>query len=106
MNVCVTSEGDKLSSSVDPRFGRSRYFIIVDTEYMQFEAIQNPNVDAAGGAGIQSAQLVAEKGVKRFLNTIIGEENACRVKPIQESYLELLLSKNIADETTTPEKRI
>jgi len=62
MKVCVSSQGSALDNQVDPRFGRCAFFIYVDTESLEFEAIQNPNIAAMGGAGVQSAQLVAEKG--------------------------------------------
>ena len=72
MKICVTSQGDNLNSQVNPRFGRCQYFIIADAETLEFEVIQNPNVDAMGGAGIQSGQLVASKGVKTVLTGNVG----------------------------------
>ena len=72
MKVCVASEGNNLDSEVDPRFGRCQYFIIVDTDTLAFEAVQNPNIDSMGGAGIQSGQLIAEKQVKAVLTGNVG----------------------------------
>ena len=72
MKICVTSQGNALDSGVDPRFGRCQYFIIVDTETLKFEAVKNPNIDTTGGAGIQSGQLMAGKGVKAVLTGNIG----------------------------------
>ena len=72
MRICLTSQGDNLNSGVDPRFGRCQYFIIADTATLEFEAIKNPNLDAMGGAGIQSGQLVASKGVKTVLTGNVG----------------------------------
>ena len=72
MKICVTSQGDKLDSQVDPRFGRCQYFIIVDTDTSELEAIQNPNIDSMGGAGIQSGQLVAGKQVKAVITGNVG----------------------------------
>ena len=72
MKICVTSQGDNLDSQVDPRFGRCQYFVFVDTETLEFEAIQNPNIGATGGAGIQSGQFVVSKGVKVVLTGNVG----------------------------------
>jgi predicted Fe-Mo cluster-binding NifX family protein len=72
MKICITSEGKTLDSRVDPRFGRCQYFIIVETDTLEFEAIQNPNIEAMGGAGIQSAQLVASKKVCAVLTGNVG----------------------------------
>ena len=70
--ICITSQGDTLDSQVDPRFGRCQYFIIVDTDTLKFEAIKNPNIEAMGGAGIQSGQFVAAKQVKAVLTGNVG----------------------------------
>jgi predicted Fe-Mo cluster-binding NifX family protein len=45
MKICVTSQGDNLDAQVDPRFGRCKYFIIVNTDTLEFEAVKNPNCD-------------------------------------------------------------
>jgi len=72
MNICVTAEGKNLDSKVDPRFGRCQHFIIVDPDTLEFEAIENPNIESMGGAGIQSAQLVASKQVKAVVTGNVG----------------------------------
>ena len=61
MKICVTSQGKDLAAQVDPRFGRCQYFMVVDMDSLVFEAIANPNIEAMGGAGVQSGQLVAAK---------------------------------------------
>jgi len=72
MKICITSEGATLDSRIDPRFGRCRYFMIVDTDTMAFEAIDNANIQASGGAGIQSGQLMASYQVKAVLTGNVG----------------------------------
>jgi len=72
VKICVTAQGDNLDSQVDPRFGRCQYFIIVETDTLKFEAVQNPNIEAMGGAGIQSGQFVAEKQVKAVITGNVG----------------------------------
>ena len=72
MKIAVTASTRELSSPVDPRFGRCAYFLFVDSETMQFEAVENTNVAAASGAGIQSAQLVANQGANVLLTGSCG----------------------------------
>jgi len=61
MKIAVSATAPHLNAALDPRFGRCQYFLIVDSESMEFEAIENPAITAPGGAGIQAAQLIAEK---------------------------------------------
>jgi len=72
MKVAITATEPSLDAKVDPRFGRCAYFLIVDPESSQFEALENPNVALGGGAGIQSAQLLAEKGAQAVLTGNCG----------------------------------
>lgn len=73
MKLCITSQGTELSSPVDERFGRARYFIIYDDETNQFEVIDNEqNVNAAGGAGVQAATTVADAGCQWVISGHMG----------------------------------
>jgi predicted Fe-Mo cluster-binding NifX family protein len=73
MKVAVTSQGPELSSQVDPRFGRARYFVVVDTDSSEFTAHDNAkNMDAVQGAGIQAARTVVELGVAAVVTGHVG----------------------------------
>jgi len=72
MKIAVTATGPDLDAEVDPRFGRCAHFILFDTDTDEFEAVANDNMSAAGGAGIQSAQLVADKGAEVVLTGNCG----------------------------------
>ena len=72
MRIAVTSTGNSLDSAVDPRFGRCPYFLFVETDDLSFEAVENPNLALGGGAGIQSAQLLADRGVTQVLTGNCG----------------------------------
>jgi predicted Fe-Mo cluster-binding NifX family protein len=72
MKIAVTSTGPTLDDSVEMRFGRCAYFLIVDPDTLEFEPIQNPNIDLGGGAGIQSAQIMADKDVSIVLTGNCG----------------------------------
>jgi len=72
MNIAVTSTGPTLDDTVEARFGRCAYFLIIDMDTMRCEPIENPNIALGGGAGIQSAQLMSEKGVTTVLTGNCG----------------------------------
>ena len=72
MKVAVTAEGPTLDATVDPRFGRCAYYLLVDTDTMDFEAIENPHLALGGGAGIQAACLIAETGARFVLTRHCG----------------------------------
>ena len=72
MKVAVSASGRDLESPIDPRFGRCAAFLIVETDDMGFEAFDNENASLGGGAGIQSAQLVASKGARAVITGNCG----------------------------------
>jgi len=72
MKIGITSTGEDLNAEIDQRFGRCRYFLLVDIETMEFEVVSNENAMASGGAGIQAAQTIANKGVEAILTGNVG----------------------------------
>jgi len=73
MKVIVTSQGRELSSPVDSRFGRAKYFVVVDTETGEFSASDNSqNLNAAQGAGIQAGKNVVDLGAKAVITGHVG----------------------------------
>ena len=72
MKIAITANGSTLDADIDPRFGRCQYFIIVDPETMQFEALENSGAMSGGGAGISTAQMIVGKGVDAVLTGNCG----------------------------------
>ncbi|MBW2195350.1 MAG: NifB/NifX family molybdenum-iron cluster-binding protein [Deltaproteobacteria bacterium] len=73
MKIAVTSAGAGLDAQVDPRFGRAPYILIVDSDTLDFEVIDNKeNVNALKGAGIQTATMVSNKGAEVLLTGFCG----------------------------------
>lgn len=73
MKIAVTSKGVLLDSEVDPRFGRAPYILIVDTDTLAFEVVNNSdNVNAFKGAGIGAATMVSDKGAKVLMTGYCG----------------------------------
>jgi len=71
MKICITSQGDTLEAKVDPRFGRCQYFLYIDTQTDQCEAVENPFKEG-GGAGIQVGQVMADSKVAVVLTGNVG----------------------------------
>jgi predicted Fe-Mo cluster-binding NifX family protein len=55
MKLALPSSGIDLNSKIDSQFGRASYFILVDTETMNFEALENSFKSAPQAAGIKVA---------------------------------------------------
>lgn len=72
MKIGVPSTGRDLDSAVDQRLGRCPYFLIVDSDNMEYEVISNESAAAAGGAGVQTAQTLARAGVDIVISSNAG----------------------------------
>ena len=73
MKIAVTSTGSEISSNMDPRFGRAKFFIVVDTESGEVVPHDNAvNLNAAQGAGIQAAQAAVRLGALAVVSGNVG----------------------------------
>jgi predicted Fe-Mo cluster-binding NifX family protein len=72
VKMCVSATSGSLDAQVDSRFGRCPYFVIVDSETMEFNSIVNDSSGAAHGAGIQAAQTVVNIGAKVVITGNVG----------------------------------
>ncbi len=73
MEIAVASTGTVMASELDPRFGRARYFLIVDTDTDELLVVDNKEgVEASGGAGVRSAGIVADHGVEWVITGNVG----------------------------------
>ena len=73
MKIAITAQGRELSSEIDPRFGRAKWLIVVNTDTGEFEAHDNSvNLNAVQGAGIQTAQNIANLGVEAVITSNVG----------------------------------
>lgn len=70
--ICIPAQGKDLDAEVDSNFGRAPYYLMVDPSTLDFEVVENPHKDAAHGAGIQAAQLVAGRNVNTVLTGNCG----------------------------------
>ena len=101
MKVAITAQGANLEALVDPRFGRASYILIVDTESMDFEVLDNSaNASAFKGAGIQAATMIHQRGAETLLTGYCGPKafqtlQAAGVRVVND------VSGNVADALET-----
>lgn len=76
MKIAIPSEGKKLDSAVCQSFGRTSYFILVDTDTQNFTVLDNEATAAQGGAGIKAAQTIVDSGAKAVVTFHCGENAA------------------------------
>jgi len=90
MKIAVSSSGRDLSSQVDPRFARAAYFLIVDTETMEIQVVDNSQtMGLSHGAGPQAVQQIADYKPKALLTGNCGP-NAFRT--LQAAGIEVVIN--------------
>jgi predicted Fe-Mo cluster-binding NifX family protein len=73
MKIAISSTGKKMSDSIDPRFGRCNYFLVVDSVSNELNVLNNDdNASRSGGAGIQAAELVSSNNVDQVITGHCG----------------------------------
>ena len=72
MRVVVSSDGAGLDSTCNETLGRCPFFLFVETETMELEAVPNPAVEAPSGAGVRAAELVTGAGVRAVVTGRVG----------------------------------
>lgn len=73
MRIAVTAREGSVDSQVDQKLGRARYLMVIDTETGSVDIHDNNvNLNTAQGAGIQTAQNIAQLGVEAVLTGHVG----------------------------------
>ena len=73
MKLAITSQGEGLESSIDPRFGRAKTFVLVEPETGAVKTVDNAvNLHAMQGAGIQAAKQIVDLGAKALITGHVG----------------------------------
>ena len=72
MKIVLTAIAPGIEAPIDPRFGRSAYLLLVDTESLQWEAHPNPGAGASGGAGTLAAQFVVNNHASSVVSGDFG----------------------------------
>jgi predicted Fe-Mo cluster-binding NifX family protein len=72
MKIILTTTSSSIDAEVDARFGRGAFFIVVDSDTLEWQAHPNPGVGASGGAGTLAAQFVSSLKVEAVISGDFG----------------------------------
>jgi len=73
MKIAIPSPGSTLSAPMSLRFSRCAFFLLVDTDSGQTEALANPALGLVADAGIQAARFVIEHNAEAVIAVMIGQ---------------------------------
>lgn len=72
MKIAVGATGRDIESNIDATFGRSPFFLIVDTKTKDVKALVNTTRDRPDKVGVTVGQIVANEGIDAVIITDIG----------------------------------
>lgn len=72
MKLAIALKENDYNSSVDERFGRAPFFIIIDSNTKEFEIIENEAKDEATGAGLKTVKNLLKYEIDSIIAGEIG----------------------------------
>ncbi|MEA1887000.1 MAG: NifB/NifX family molybdenum-iron cluster-binding protein [Bacteroidota bacterium] len=77
MKIAFTATGSKWNSRIDPRFGRTDYLLVYDTEKDELESYDNRDIrNETHGAGPKTAKLIYDTAADILITGNGPGENA------------------------------
>lgn len=73
MKIAIPIEEKSIKSNISNSLGRAPYFLIYSTVTKDITYFDNRAVVEKGGAGIRSAQVIADNGVRAVITKRCGE---------------------------------
>jgi predicted Fe-Mo cluster-binding NifX family protein len=72
MRVGISANGGDLNSKVGDRFGRCLWFLVVDSDSLEFEALENRHAQEGMGAGMAAAKDLIDAHVDAVISGQVG----------------------------------
>ena len=72
MKIAVPATSPDPDAPADPRFGRCSFFLLIDSDTLAHEVVENTAAGEASGAGIAAANLVADSGAQIVIAGQLG----------------------------------
>jgi predicted Fe-Mo cluster-binding NifX family protein len=89
-NIAVSANGKHLEAQVGPLFGRSRFFILVDPDTLEWETLDNlASLGNSQGIGLMTAQSLERKNIRTVLTGSCGPK---AFEELQAAGIEVILN--------------
>jgi len=72
MILLISVQQPDINSLVDDRFGRTTWFLQVNSETSEWQALQNPNWNNRGGAGVAAVQFAIDHKIDTVISGDFG----------------------------------
>jgi predicted Fe-Mo cluster-binding NifX family protein len=72
MRVGISATRGDLNSKVDDRFGRCPWFLVVDSDSLEFEAVENRHAEEGMGAGMGAAKDLIDARIDAVISGQVG----------------------------------
>ncbi len=72
MILLISVQQADMNSPVDDRFGRSTWFLRVNSDTLDWQALENPGWNNRGGAGVAAAQFAIDQKVDAVISGDFG----------------------------------
>ena len=95
MILLISSLQPKAQSPIDERFGRTKWFMQLDTETNQWLALTNPGSENLGGSGVAAAQFAIDHKTEVIISGSFGPNAA---KALRAANIRMVL---FSEEVTT-----
>jgi predicted Fe-Mo cluster-binding NifX family protein len=89
-DIAVSANGKNLEAEVGPLFGRARFFILVDPDTLEWEALDNlGNISGTQGVGLMTAKSLERKNIRTVLTGSCGPK---AFEELQAAGIEVVLN--------------
>ncbi len=98
--IAITIEEENINSKINDCFGKSEYFIIIDSKNKKYKFFRNPGSEDENFSGVKAAKFLINKGV----NTVFSNNFGIKVKRIfdRNKVQLVLLSDRFTNLSTIP----
>lgn len=93
MKIAIPVDEKDIGTDVCMSFGRTPFYLFVDTQTKEHYFKANEAANASGGAGIQAAQMIVDEGAKAVLTQRCGENAAEVLTPANVKLYKATLPK-------------